>query len=250
MCPLRLLQVFIRRRVVHYRGVLVYTGNRLVILDADGTTVDAFSAINQTFAAHGMDIGDIERFQNRRHIFKYLGGLRELPKNLRHQLKGRKRSALIATLTEIYREQAELYVGAGELINRLLEAPEIRVGVITRNITRQPEETLKRLYRRNGVEVEGFDFFVHLPLKEDKLPAFRAMRETYGVNPSRAFASGDEKRDFFAAVGSGMHPFMVSYGFESFERLTGKVGIPQELISRHPLQLKERILHTFDLLDA
>jgi phosphoglycolate phosphatase len=227
----------------------MYTDNRLIVLDADGTTVDAFSAINQTFAAHNMDIGDIERFQNRRHIFKYLGGLRELPKNLRHQLKGRQRSKLIATLTEIYREQAVLYEGARGLINRLLEAPDIRVGVISRNITDQPEETLQQLYQRNGVEVEAFDFFIHLPLKESKAPAFRAVRERFGVNPSRAFASGDEKKDFLAAVTCGMHPFMVSYGFESYERLTQKIGIPEELISRQPWELKQRILHTFDLLD-
>jgi phosphoglycolate phosphatase len=228
----------------------MYSGNRLIVLDADGTTVDAFSAINQTFAAHNMDIGDIERFQNRRHIFKYLGGLRELPKNLSHQLKGRNRSALIATLTEIYREQASLYDGVREMINRLLSVPDIRVGVISRNITHEPEDTLQQLYRRNGVEADAFDFFVHLPLKEHKDAAFRSIRERFGVNPAWAYASGDEKRDFLAAIGSGMHPFMVSYGFESHERLTRKIGIPEELISRDPHELKARILHTFDLLNS
>ncbi len=228
----------------------MYSANRLLILDADGTTVDAFSAINQTFAAHNMDIGDVERFQNRRHIFKYLGGLRELPKNLRRQLKGSKRSALIATLTEVYREQAGLYEGAAELINRVLSAPDIRVGVISRNITNEPEETLQRLFRRNGVEVEAFDFFMHLPLKEHKDPAFRAIRETFEVNPARAYACGDEKRDYIAASGAGMHPFMVSYGFESYGRLTDKIGIPEALISRHPHELKQRILHAFDLLQS
>lgn len=226
----------------------MYTGNRLIILDADGTTVDAFSAINETFAIHDMDIGDIERFQNRRHIFKYLGGIRELPKNLRKQLKGRKRSALIETLTELYREQVMLYDGVTELINRLLQAPDIRVGIISRNITQEPEETLLRLYRRNGVEVDSLDFLVTLPLKEDKTPAFSAIRESFGVNPARAYASGDEKRDYLASLGSGMHPFMVSYGFESFERLTRKIGIPDPLISRHPEEFKRRILHAFDLL--
>jgi phosphoglycolate phosphatase len=225
----------------------VYSADRLIILDADGTTVDAFSAINRTFAIHDMDIGDIERFQNRRHIFKYLGGIRELPKNLRKQLKGRRRSAVIDTLTQIYREETGLYEGIADMMNRLLQAPEIRVGVISRNITNEPEETLQRLYRRNGVEVDALDFFVTLPLKEEKTPAFRAIRETFAVNPAKAFASGDEKRDFMAALGSGMHPFMVAYGFESLERLTRKIGIPDELISRHPAEFKQRILHTFDL---
>jgi phosphoglycolate phosphatase len=39
---------------------------RLVIFDADGTTIDAFHAIQLTFLRHGMDIGDLERFQKRR----------------------------------------------------------------------------------------------------------------------------------------------------------------------------------------
>lgn len=178
----------------------MFSGDQLIILDADGTTVDAFSAINQAFAAHDMDVGDVERFQNRRCIFKYLGGVRELPKNQRKQLKGQRRSALLATLTEVYREQGSLY--------------------------------------------EGMDFFIQLPLRQDKTPAFRAIRESLGVNPVRAYACGDEKRDFQAAFGGGMHPFMVSYGFERFERLTQKIGIPEELISRHPEELKRRILHT------
>ena len=33
---------------------------RLVIFDSDGTTVDAFHAIQLIFLKHGMDIGDLE----------------------------------------------------------------------------------------------------------------------------------------------------------------------------------------------
>ena len=42
---------------------------RLVIFDLDGTTVDAFHAIESAFLRHGMDIGDIDRFQKRRKLF-------------------------------------------------------------------------------------------------------------------------------------------------------------------------------------
>jgi phosphoglycolate phosphatase len=47
---------------------------RLIILDADGTLVDAFDVIQKTFSALGMKIGDLERFQKRRNLLKYLGG--------------------------------------------------------------------------------------------------------------------------------------------------------------------------------
>jgi phosphoglycolate phosphatase len=225
----------------------MYEDHRLIILDADGTTIDAFEAINLAFKAHNMDIGDIERFQGRRKIFKYLGGLKELPKNLGKQLKGKERIAIVKTLTEIYREQARLFNGMELLVNRLISQPDIRVGMITRNVTNEPEVTLRELYRRNGVDVDGLDFLIHLPLKEQKLPAFQSIRERMKINPARAYATGDEKCDYVAAVGTGMHPFMVSFGFESLKRLTDKVGVPEALISRRPEELCHRIVHALDL---
>lgn len=225
----------------------MYTDERLIILDADGTTIDAFAAIDRTFAHHGMDIGPLSRFQKRRNLFKYLGGLKELPRNLRKQITGEKRSRLVATLTEVYREEATLYEGIEPLLRRLTEEPALRVGIVTRNITRDPLETLERLFRRVGIDPAHFDFLVHLPLREDKLPAFRALRARFGVNPARAFACGDEARDYLAAVHSGMHPFIVSYGFEDFDRLTQKQGVPVELISRTPAELAHRVLHGLGL---
>ncbi len=225
----------------------IYQDHRLIILDADGTTIDAFEAINLAFKTHNMDIGDIERFQGRRKIFKYLGGLKELPKNLGKQMKGKERIAIVKTLTEIYREEAKLFDGMEALINRLIDQPDIRVGMITRNVTNEPEETLTRLYSRNGVEVNGLDFLIHLSLKEQKLPAFKSIRESMKINPARAYATGDERCDYVAAVGTGMHPFMVSFGFESLKRLTDKVGVPEELISRQPLELCHRVKHALDL---
>ena len=37
--------------------------DRLILLDADGTIIDAFSAIETAFSLHGMQNGDLERFQ-------------------------------------------------------------------------------------------------------------------------------------------------------------------------------------------
>lgn len=225
----------------------MYSEDRLIILDADGTTIDAFAAIDRTFAHHGMDIGPLSRFQKRRNLFKYLGGLKELPRNLRKQITGEKRSRLVTTLTEVYREEASLYDGIEPLLRRLTDEPALRVGIVTRNITREPLVTLERLFQRVGLDPERFDFLVHLPLGQDKLPTFRELRARYGINPARAFACGDEARDYLAAVNSGMHPFIVSYGFEDYDRLTQKHGIPAELISRTPPELVHRVLHGLGL---
>ena len=53
--------------------------DQLVIFDADGTTIDAFHAVEQSFLRHGMAIGDLERFQKRRRLFKYWAGCANSP---------------------------------------------------------------------------------------------------------------------------------------------------------------------------
>lgn len=226
----------------------MYSRDKLIILDADGTTVDAFRAIEQTFAHHDMDIGDLERFQKRRHLFKYLGGLKEFPKNLRQQVGKEKRKKLLKTLTEVYREEARLYDGVASLINRLIEQRGVCVGIVTCNITHEPKQTLKQLLKRNGVNAKELDFLTHVPLKQEKSHAFRQTREDFHINPALAYACGDEKKDFHAAVTTCMHPFMVSYGFEDFERLTGKIGVPPEIIARSPSELGDRVLHAMGII--
>lgn len=225
----------------------MYSHHQLIIFDADGTTIDAFSALDRTFAAHGMDIGDLERFQKRRNLFKYLGGLKEFPVNLRKQFGKQKRKLLLATLTEIYREEAQLYPGLKELIRTLLGRPDVRVGLVTRNVSNDPELTLKRLFERHDIDLDAMDYMVRIPIGDDKATHFRAARERFRINPARAYACGDEFKDYRAAVSTGMHPFVVSYGFEDYRRLTQRFQVPEELISRTPEDLCFRVGHALGL---
>lgn len=236
-----------KHSAVRKRRQAMYTNDRLIVLDADGTTIDAFSAIERTFAIHNMAIGDLERFQKRRHLFKYLGGLKEFPANLSRQIGKQRRRKLIETLTAIYRDEARLYDPLGQWMTQMIEQPGLRVGLITRNITHEPVATLRCLLRRHDVDADGLDFLIHVPLDEDKTTAFRRVRERFGINPARSYACGDEKKDFFAARETGMHPFMVSYGFEDFDRLTRRIGVPEELISPTPAELQRRVSHALDL---
>lgn len=221
---------------------------RLVLFDADGTTIDAFHAIEQTFLRHGMAIGDLERFQKRRKLFKYLGGLREFPTNLRRQFGKQSRKQLLLTLTEFYRHEAFLYPGIGALLRKLLAAPDIRVGLVTRNVTLEPEETLKCLFQRHGIDIGDFDYFACLPLGEDKTLHFKRARERFAVNPALAYACGDEYSDYAAAIGAGMHPFVAAYGFEDSVRLAKDFGVPREVISTSPVEFAERLLHALNLM--
>jgi phosphoglycolate phosphatase len=219
------------------------SSKRLIILDADGTTIDAYNAIEKTFSRHGMTLGDEERFQKRRRLLKYLGGLREFPANLKKQIGKQSRKQLIATLTEVYRTEAQLYPGVADMLQRLIADPNIVVGIVTRNITTEPEETLHQLFLRHGIDTAALDFLIRVPLDQEKTTHFRDIRQRFDINPALAYACGDEHKDFLAALGCGMHPFMASYGFEAHKRLTGKFNVPEELISRTPEELCGRVLH-------
>ncbi len=223
------------------------TSERLIVFDADGTIIDAFSAIEQAFFRHGMVLGDLERFQKRHKLFKYLGGLKEFPVNLRKQLGKQNRKQLLDTLTDVYRQEARLYPGLADLIRTLLAAPGVRVGLVTRNITNEPELTIRKLLARHDIDLDALDFMTHVPLGNEKTEAFRAARKRLDINPARSFACGDEHKDFTAAIAAGMHPFIVSYGFEDHLRLTQKFEVPEDVISRSPEELCLRVLHALDL---
>jgi phosphoglycolate phosphatase len=220
---------------------------RLIIFDADGTLVDAFPAIAQTFLHHGMAIGDLERFQKRRKVLKYLGGLREFPTNLRKQFGKQSRKRLLATLTEVYRNDAQLYPGIASLLRTLLADPGIHVGLVTRNVTVEPEETLKQLFARHGIDIKNFDYLACLPLGEEKTEQFSRARKCLAVNPARTYACGDEYSDYLAAIAAGIYPFVVAYGFEDRERLIRRFAVPQEVVSASPEEFAERLLHALDL---
>lgn len=226
----------------------MYSNNdKLIILDADGTIIDAFHAINQTFSTHGMVLGDLERFQKRHHLFKYLGGIKEFPSNLKRQLGTQSRKKLLATLTDVYRDDAKLFPGVADLIHTLIAEPGVRVGLVTRNITHEPEQTLRKLLARHGIDLDALDFMTHVPLGQEKTAAFKEARNRFDINPARCFACGDEHKDFKAATAAGMHAFMVSYGFEDHERLTEKFQVPEEVISRTPVAFCARVRHALDL---
>lgn len=221
---------------------------RLVIFDADGTTIDSFHAVEQTFLRHGMDLGDLERFQKRRRLFKYLGGLREFPTNLRRQFGKQNRRRLLATLTEFYRDEARLYPGIDALLNTLMAAPNVRIGLVTRNVTLEPEETLRQLFRRHGIDSDAFDYLACIPLGENKADQFRQARARFGINPALAYACGDEYSDYAAAIEAAIYPLMVAYGVEDRLRLKKVFKVPGEIICSSPAEFCERLLHTVGLL--
>lgn len=221
--------------------------DRLVIFDADGTLLDAFHVVARSFTRHGMDIGDLERFQRRRKLLKYIGGLREFPKNLRQQFDKGSRKLLKRTLTEVYREEAKPYPGMVTLLQELINAPNVRVGIVSRNVTIEPEETLSIVLRRYGINSDQLDFLKCIPLGDEKATQFRAIRESYGINPLRSFVCGDEYKDYAEAIAAGMQSLIASYGFEDRSRLIENFKIPPEIVANSSIELANRLRHALDL---
>jgi phosphoglycolate phosphatase len=226
----------------------MYSNNeRLIVFDADGTIIDAYRVIVDTFTRHDMELGDLERFQKRHNLFKYLGGIKDFPFNLRKQISKRSRKNILSTLTEVYRDDAKLYPGMAALIRTLVATPGIRVGLVTRNITNEPMVTIRKVLIRHDIDLDAFDFAVHVPLSEEKTNALRSIRKSLDINPARSYACGDEHKDFSSAIAAGMHPFIGSYGFEDYTRLTKKFKVPEDVISRTPEDLSIRVLHALDI---
>lgn len=226
----------------------MYKSNkRLIILDADGTTIDAYWAIEMAFSRHGMTLGDEESFQKRHHLFKYLGGLKQFPSMIKKNIRKQSRKQIVGTLTDVYREEARLYPGIAQLVKTLIAAPDVVVGLVTRNITNEPLETLRQLFLRHDIDTGALDFLVHIPLKERKTAQFRLARERFDINPARSYICGDEHKDYLAAIATGMHPFMVSYGFEDHQKMTGKFDVPDDIIARTSDELCARVLHALAL---
>ncbi|MBY0574768.1 MAG: HAD family hydrolase, partial [Undibacterium sp.] len=186
-------------------------------------------------------------FQKRRKLFKYVGGLKDFPNNIKKQLGKKSRLQIVATLTEFYREEAQFYDGIADLLKQLIATKEIRVGLVTRNVSNEPAVTMSRLFARHDIDIAELDFFAHVPIRASKADYFKAARKQFAINPARSYACGDEHKDFSSAIAAGMHPFVVSYGFEDYQRLSQKYAVPEEVISRSPLELCGRIRHALDL---
>jgi hypothetical protein len=50
-----------------------------------------------------------------------------------------------------------------------------------------------------------------------------------------------------AAINAGMHPFIVSYGFEDNLRLINKFKVPSEVISKTPTEFVSRLANALNI---
>ena len=61
----------------------------------------------------------------------------------------------------------------------------IRVGLVIRNISNEPMLTIRKVLSRHDIDLDAFNFAVHVPLEEEKTSAFVLARKTTGYRTSR-----------------------------------------------------------------
>ncbi|MEQ8662408.1 MAG: hypothetical protein RLW62_16455, partial [Gammaproteobacteria bacterium] len=209
----------------------------LVVLDFDGLLVDSYALIRDTFADFALDVGDEQRFRNRRKFLKYFGGGREILGNLANFALPKKRR-IRAALTAHYRESGRVYAPFVPYLNACIAAPAVHVGIVSRNFTLAPGATIRHVLRASGVAERDLDFVVPLSVgasKDDVLAAMTSPR--YHVS----LLAGDEIGDYRAAVAGGYQPLVASYGFDAAARLRTRGEVPQDLLFETPAALAARL---------
>lgn len=216
----------------------------LVVLDFDGFLIDSYALMKKSFACFGLDIGDKDRFKNRRKFLKYLGGGKEFLHNfVFYSLPKKKR--LREVLTECYMEEGEVFTEFAPLINYMIEKPGIHVGIISRNFTYSPGLTIRKVLANSGIDEANIDFIIPVATGSKKHHALTAMKSSrYRIN----MLGGDEIGDYTAAILAGYETiFMASYGFDNKERLIDKGNISPELVYDTPQEAVNHMAYSLNI---
>lgn len=205
--------------------------NTLVVLDFDGFLVNSYHLLKLTFDYFDLNIGDEDRFRHRRKFLKYLGGGKELLRNLvRYSLPKKKRIRRI--LTDIYLDEGRILQPFVPLINRMIEDPSVHVGLLSRNYTHHPGVTMRTVLRNSGVREEGLDFVIPIPTGTKKHDVLEGMKSARYRN---CLFGADEIGDYNAALAAGYDSIvMAGYGFDKKSRLVSVGKVPEELIFDTP----------------
>jgi phosphoglycolate phosphatase len=205
----------------------------LLVLDFDGFLVNSYSLLKETMEAFGLDVGDEDRFRNRRKFMKYLGGGKEFLANLVNFALPKKKR-IREMLTDLYVYNGRVYPEFVPLINQLIECPQVHCGIVSRNYTLSPGSTIRSVLRNSGVQEEDLDFVIPIPVgvkKGDVLVAMKSSRY------HECLLGGDEVGDYRAAIESGYESLIASYGFDNHKRLIEHGEVPPQFIFDNPKDL-------------
>ncbi len=220
----------------------------LIVLDFDGLLIDSYQLLKDTFEQLGLDVGEEDRFKNRRKFLKYIGGGREIVNNL-VKISLPKNRVIRDTLTENYMEHGQVFPEFIDVINEAVDCPAIHIGIISRNFTSHPGLTIRQVLRNSRINEAAMDFIIPVSVGAKKISVLEGMR---GDSYKHCIFAADEIGDYRAAVETGYDKIlMASYGFDHRERLIEKGGIPEKIIFESPARLAKKLnkmLVKYDLL--
>jgi phosphoglycolate phosphatase len=205
----------------------------LVVLDFDGFLINSYALLKDTLDGFGLDVGDEDRFKNRRKFLKYLGGGKEFVTNL-VKFSFPKKKRIREALTDLYVYTGRIYPEFKPLINELIASPAVHCGIVSRNYTLNPGCTIRSVLRNSGIDEEELDFVIPIPVgvkKGDVLVAMKASRYR------DCLLGGDEVGDYRAAIEAGYGCLIGSYGFDNRKRLVEQGEVPADCIFDNPRDL-------------
>jgi phosphoglycolate phosphatase-like HAD superfamily hydrolase len=209
----------------------------LLVFDFDGVLLNSYALLAHTMAAFGLDVGDEERFRNRRKFLKYLGGGKELLNNL-VGISLPKTRKLRERLTECYVERGRIYPEFVPLLNEAIANPVVHCGVVSRNFTLTPGPTIRTVLNRSGVDEAELDFVIPVPIGVKKIDILAGMRSTRYYE---SILCADEISDHHAALAAGYSSLIGSYGFDAAPRLRERGDVPESCIFDAPAQLAQAL---------
>ncbi len=213
----------------------------LIVLDFDGLLVNSYALLKSTFDKLGLDIGEQQRFQNRRKFLKYIGGGREIIGNLVN-ISIPKKSLIREQLTDTYNNEGKVFPEFVEFTNELIDAPNIHVGIISRNFTHHPGKTIRQVLKNSKINESSIDFVIPVSVGVKKMNVLEGMKSSAYKH---CLFAADEIGDYKAAHETDYeHIFMASYGFDTRERLMHKGEVPEGIIFDSPRKLVKRMNKT------
>lgn len=129
----------------------------------------------------------------------------------------------------------------------MYRSPDKLVVLDADGTTMDASQTMATAFLHHGIDNGTFDFLACIPLADDKATPIRTAHRFFDINPARAYACGDEHRDYDAAVSRDMHPLIASCGFENAERLIDGFGVPASVVADSPAELASRLARALDL---
>lgn len=218
--------------------------DRLIVLDFDGLLINSYQLLQSTFETFGLDIGDEDRFRQRRKFLKYLGGGKEFLYNL-VSCSLPKKKKIREILTEIYMHRGCIFPVFTPLINAMIEDEKMHVGIISRNFTLNPGSTIRTVLCNSNVAEADLDFIIPLDIGVKKAAVLEGMRASRYV---QCIFCGDEIGDYRAAMETGYDAIiMSSYGFDDRVRLVESGSVPPGLICDSPEELAWKLGNSIGL---